>query len=108
MARRTTRIIGIDEHGCTTTPVYQLIDEGQKTTKRDNSKNIYFFELWIHRLVCRTKFNMFLPDKPCREVGLAESHNSMENSSRALLLSSFGSEELLPRMVHGNWKKDVP
>ena len=27
----------------------------------------------MHRLVCRTKFNMFLPDKPCREVGLAES-----------------------------------
>ena len=32
----------------------------------------------------------------------------MENSSRALLLSSFGSEELLPRMVHGIWKNDIP
>ena len=54
------------------------------------------------------KFNIFLPDNPCREVGLAESQYRMGNSSRALLLSSFGSEELLPRMVHGNWKKDVP
>ena len=62
----------------------------------------------MHRLVCRTKFNMFLPDNPCRKVELAESQYSMENSSTALLLSSFGSEELLPRMVHGNWKKDVP
>ena len=62
----------------------------------------------MHRLVCRTKFNIILPDNPCRKVELAESQYSMENSSRALLLSSFGSEELLPRMVHGNWKKDVP
>ena len=51
---------------------------------------------------------MFLPDNPCREVGLAEPQYIMENSSRALLLSSFGSEELLPRMVHGIWKKDIP
>ena len=87
---------------------YQLIDEGQKQLRRDNSRNIYLSELWMHRLVCRTKFNMFLPDNPCRKVELAESQYSMENSSRALLLSSFGSEELLPRMVHGNWKKDVP
>ena len=62
----------------------------------------------MHRLVCRTKFNIILPGNPCRKVELAESQYSMENSSRALLLSSFGSEELLPRMVHGNWKKDVP
>ena len=62
----------------------------------------------MHRLVCRTKFNIILPDNPCRKVELAESQYSMENSSTALLLSSFGSEELLPRMVHGNWKKDVP
>ena len=27
----------------------------------------------MHKLVCRTKFHMFLPDNPCREVGLAES-----------------------------------
>ena len=62
----------------------------------------------MHRLVCRTKFNIFLPDNPCRKVELAESQYSMENSLRALVLSSFGSEELLPRMIHGNWKKDVP
>ena len=62
----------------------------------------------MHRLVCRTKFNIILPDNPCRKVELAESQYSMENSSRALLLSSFGSEELLPRMVHGNWKNDIP
>ena len=62
----------------------------------------------MHKLVCRTKFNIILPDNPCRKVELAESQYSMENSSRALLLPSFGSEELLPRMVHGNWKKDVP
>ena len=62
----------------------------------------------MHRLVCRAKFNIILPDNPCRKVELAESQYSMENSSRELLLSSFGSEELLPRMVHGNWKKDVP
>ena len=62
----------------------------------------------MHRLVCRTKFNIFLPDNPCRKVELAESQYSMENSSGALLLSSFGSEELLPRMVHGIWKNDIP
>ena len=62
----------------------------------------------MHKLVCRTKFNIFLPDNPCRKVELAESQYSMENSSRALLLSSFGSEELLPRMVHGIWKNDIP
>ena len=62
----------------------------------------------MHRLVCRTKFNIILPDNPCRKVELAESQYSMENSSRALLLSSFGSEELLPRMVHGIWKNDIP
>ena len=62
----------------------------------------------MHRLVCQTKFNIILPDNPCRRVELAESQYSMENSSTALLLSSFGSEELLPRMVHGNWKKDTP
>ena len=53
-------------------------------------------------------FNIILPDNPCRKVELAESQYSMENSSRALLLSSFGSEELLPRMVHDNGKKHVP
>ena len=53
------------------------------------------------------EFNIFLPDNPSRKVELAEPQYIMENSSRALLLSSFGSEELLPRMVHGNWKKDV-
>ena len=62
----------------------------------------------MHRLVCRTKFNIILPDNPCRKVELAESQYSMENSSKALLLSYFGSEELLPRMVHGNWKKEIP
>ena len=62
----------------------------------------------MHRLVCRTKFNIILPDNPCRKVELAESQYSMENSSRALLLSSFGSEELLPGMVHGIWKNDIP
>ena len=62
----------------------------------------------MHGLACRTKFNIFLPDNPCRKVELAESQHSMENSSRALLLSSFGSEELLPRMVHGIWKKEIP
>ena len=59
-------------------------------------------------MVCRTKFNIILPDNPCRKVEVAESPYSMENSSRALLLSSFGSEELLPRMVHGIWKKEIP
>ena len=54
------------------------------------------------------EFNIFLPDNPCRKVELAESQYSMENSSRALLLSSFGLEELLPRMVHGIWKNDIP
>ena len=53
-------------------------------------------------------FNIILPDNPCRKVELAESQYSMENSSRALLLSYFGSEELLPRMVHGIWKNDIP
>ena len=62
----------------------------------------------MHKLVCRTEFNIILPDNPCGKVELAESQCSMENSSTALFLSSFGSEELLPRMVHGNWKKDVP
>ena len=62
----------------------------------------------MHKLVCRTKFNIILPDNPCRKVELAEPQYNMENSSRALLLSSFGSEELMPRMVHGNWKKDLP
>ena len=27
----------------------------------------------MHRLVCRTKLNIFLPDNPCRNVGLADS-----------------------------------
>ena len=27
----------------------------------------------MHRLVCQTKFNIFLPDNPCRKVELAES-----------------------------------
>ena len=54
------------------------------------------------------EFNIFLPDNPCGKVELAVSQYRMENSSRVLLLSSFGSEELLPRKVHGNWKKDVP
>ena len=54
------------------------------------------------------EFNIFLPGNPCGKVELAEPQYIMENSSRALLLSSFGSEELLPRMVHGNWKKDIP
>ena len=62
----------------------------------------------MHRLVGRTRFNIILPDNPCRKVELAESQHSMENSSRALFLSSFGSEELLPRMVHGIWKKGIP
>ena len=62
----------------------------------------------MHRLVCRTKFNIILPDNPCRKVELAEPQYNMENSSRVLLLSSFGSEELLPRMVHGIWKNDIP
>ena len=62
----------------------------------------------MHRLVCRAKLNMFLPDNLCRKVELAESQYRMENSSRALLLSSFGSKELLPRMVHGIWKNDIP
>ena len=61
-------------------------------------------EAWISM---SNDFNIILPDNPCRKVELAESQYSMENSLRALLLSYFGSEELLPRMVHGNWKKDV-
>ena len=43
----------------------------------------------MHGLACRTKFNIILPDNPCRKVELAESQHSMENSSGALLLSSF-------------------
>ena len=27
---------------------------------------------------------------------------------KSTLVVIFGSKELLPRMVHGNWKKDVP
>ena len=54
------------------------------------------------------EFDIFLPDNPRRKVEQAESQYIMENSSRALLLSSFGSEELLPRMVHGIWKNDIP
>ena len=54
------------------------------------------------------EFNIFLPDKPCRKVELADSQCRMKNSSRALLLWPFGSKELLPRMVHGIWKKEIP
>ena len=53
------------------------------------------------------EFHIILPDNPCRKVELAEPQYIMENSSRALLWSSFGSEELLPRMVHGIWKNDI-
>lgn len=62
----------------------------------------------MHRLVCRTKPNIFLPDNPCGKVDLAESQYRMENSSRALWLRSFGSKELLPYAVHGIWKKEIP
>ena len=62
----------------------------------------------MHRLVCQTKLNIIILNNPCRKVELAESQYSMENSSRAVLVSSFGSEELLPRMVHGIWKKEIP
>ena len=34
---------GIDEHECITTPDYQLIDEGQKTTKEGQLKGTYDF-----------------------------------------------------------------
>ena len=34
---------GIDEHGCITTPDYQLIDEGQKTTKEGQLKEHMIF-----------------------------------------------------------------
>ena len=44
-------------------------------------------EAWISM---SNDFNIILPDNPCRKVELAESQYSMENSSRALLLSSFG------------------
>ena len=34
---------GIDEHGCITTPDYQLIDEVRRQLKRDNPKEHMFF-----------------------------------------------------------------
>ena len=58
---------------CMHTVDYQLIDEGQKMTKGDNSKEHTIFwvvDAWIRML---NEFNIFLPDNPCREVGLAES-----------------------------------
>ena len=58
---------------------------GRGTTQR----YILLSELWMHRLVCRIKFNRFLPDYPCGEIELAESQYRMGNSLRALLLWCF-------------------
>ena len=80
---------------CTHNLDYQLIDEGQKTTKRDNSKEHITFrvvEAWISM---SNDFNIILLDNPCRKVELAESQYSMENSSRALVVI-FWFKELLP------------
>ena len=76
---------GIDEHGCTTTPGYQLIDEGRNTTEKGQLKGTYHF-LSCGCIDLVNKFNIFLPDNPCRKVGLADSQYRMENSSGALLL----------------------
>ena len=66
------------------------------TTQED----IYLSELWMHRLICRTKFNRFLPDNPCRKVELTESQLWMENSTRVLWLWYFGSKKLC---LNGSW-----
>ena len=45
---------------CTHTLDYQLMDEGQKTTKGGaTQKNIRFSELWTHGLECRTSSTYF-------------------------------------------------
>src|SRR3954469_15258865 len=75
--------------------------------KMDNSRSIKLSELWMHRLVCRTKFNGFLPDNPCREVGLAESQygwrTPQEYSGCDLLVQRTSAV-----MVHSIWKKEIP
>ena len=63
----------------------------------------------MHRLVCRTKFNIFLPDNPCRKVELAESRfmNGELLKNNPVVIFQF-NEELLPYVVHGIWKKKIP
>ena len=64
--------------------------------KRSTQRNIRFSELWMHRLVCRAK-STFLPDNPCREVGLAESRfmNGELLKNNPVVIFQF-NEELLP------------
>ena len=78
-------MIGIDENECTTTPDYQLIDEGQKTTKEGQLKEHMIFRVMDAWISMSKELNIFLPDNPCRKVELAESQYRMENPSRALL-----------------------
>ena len=85
-----------------------MIDEGRKTTKRDNSKNIRFSELWMHRLVCRTKFNIILPDKPCRKVELAESRFMNGGLIKSILVAIFGSMRNFCHIGSWYWKNDIP
>ena len=43
----------------------------------------------MHRLVCRTKFNIFLPDNPCRKVELAESRFMSGDLLKSTLIVIF-------------------
>ena len=74
---------------CTHTLDYQLIDEGRKTTKTEQLKGAYgFLSCGCIDLVCRAR-STFLPDNPCREVGLAEYQHRIENSSKSTLVVIF-------------------
>ena len=101
MAWRTTGVKGIDENECTTTPDYQLIDEGQKITEEGQPKGTYVFsELWMHELVCRTNSTYFFRITHAEEEGLAESRyewgTRQEHSGCDLLVKRTSAI-----MVHG-------
>ena len=53
------------------------------------------------------KFNIFLPDNPCRKVELAESQYEWSTPQERT-----GCDLLVKRtsaiMVHGIWKKEIP
>ena len=55
----------------------------------------------MHRLVCQTKFNMFLPDNPCREVGLAESRFMNGELLKSTLVVIFWFRRTLAK--NGSW-----
>ena len=61
-----------------------MIDEGQNTTKENNSKEHIIFWVMDAYVSMSNEFNIFLPDNPCRKVELAESQHRIENSSGAL------------------------